>query len=123
MSGQIICIIEDNLPIRKLFATLLRKSGFEIFDFGDGKSALSWFSTNKPDIVILDILLPDINGTELLPLIRSIEGLENLTAIAVTGFAGMYDKEKYLEIGFNGYISKPISTATFVDEVKAFLNN
>lgn len=116
-----ICVIEDNIPIRKLFSTLLKKSGFEVADFGDGASAVDWLKANTPDIVLMDILLPDINGTELLANVRALPGKSSIKVIAITGFASSNDKEKYMEIGFNGYLPKPINTASFVSDIQSLI--
>ncbi len=120
-SSKLICVIEDNTPIRKLFCTLLRKSGYNTIDFEDGSSALEWMKDNHPNLILMDILLPDLNGTELIGLVRAIDGYASTPIIAVTGFAGNQDRTKFLEIGFNGYISKPINTSSFVSDVEQFL--
>jgi DNA-binding response OmpR family regulator len=118
----LVCVVEDNAPIRKLFCTMLNKSGIKTVDFGDGASALNWLKNNKAQGFILDILLPDTNGSELLSNIRNLENHKISPAIAVTGFAQNQDREKYLSQGFDHYISKPVNTSTFVAEVKQFLN-
>ncbi len=116
-----VCIVEDNTPIRKLFKTLLSKSGFEVFDFSDGGSGLEWLKNNTVDLIILDILLPDINGTDLMQSVRAIEAHKNIAMVAITGFASTQDKEKFIELGFDAYLSKPINTATFVDDMKKLI--
>ena len=117
-----ICVIEDNIPIRKLFAILLKKSGYDVSDFGDGSSALDYLKSNIPDVILMDILLPDINGTELLTSVRGLPGLGNVKVIAITGFATNNDREKYLELGFTGYLPKPINTTTFVSDIQSILS-
>jgi two-component system CheB/CheR fusion protein len=121
-NGLMVCIVEDNAPIRKLFCTMLNKSGIKTADFGDGASAIAWLKNNKAIGLMLDILLPDTNGSELLAKIRNLENHKNTPAIAVTGFAQTHDRERYISQGFGHYISKPINTSTFVAEVKQFLN-
>jgi CheY-like chemotaxis protein len=118
----LVCVVEDNAPIRKLFCTMLNKSGIKTVDFGNGASALSWLKINNAKGLILDILLPDANGSELLANIRNLVNHKNTPAIAVTGFAQNHDREKYMSQGFDHYISKPVNTSTFVSEVKQFLN-
>ncbi len=117
-----ICVIEDNIPIRKLFTTLLKKSGYEVSDFGDGSSAVEHLKSNKPDVILMDILLPDINGTELLTTVRGLPGLSNIKVIAITGFATNNDRDKYLELGFTGYLPKPINTSTFVSDIQSIIS-
>lgn len=116
-TSQEICVIEDNKPIRKLFCTILKKSGYETIEFADGSEALEWLKTNLPQAIIIDILLPDINGTDLHNIIREKPGGKKIPIIAVTGFAKANDRERYLQKGFDAYIAKPINTATFADEV------
>ena len=118
-----ICIIEDNKPLRKLFSTLLKKSNYEIVDFPDGKTAVEWISSNNmPVAFILDILLPDQSGMDILNIIRQKPNGVSVPIIAVTGFATANDRQKYLDLGFDHYIPKPINTGTFVEEVKNVIN-
>lgn len=114
-----ICVIEDNKPIRKLYCTLLKKSKYKTVEFPDGNSAVEWLKDNRPDGVIVDILLPDQSGVDILNFIRQQPDGASLPVIASTGFANASDRAKYLELGFNHYIPKPVNTATFVDEVKS----
>lgn len=123
MSKKIICVVEDNTPIRKLFVTLLKKAGYETQDFPDGGSFLKWIAGNTPDIILLDILLPDANGSEILAQIKNLEHLKSAKFVAVTGFATAGDRSKFLEQGFDSYISKPINTATFVEEISELFTN
>lgn len=113
-----ICVIEDNTPIRKLFCTILSKSGFSTVDFSDGFSAVEYLKENACMGMIMDILLPDLNGTELISMVRDMPNGKNVPIIAVTGFAQANDKERFMELGFDSYIAKPVNTATFVNEVK-----
>jgi two-component system alkaline phosphatase synthesis response regulator PhoP len=117
-----IVVVEDNAAIRKLFCTLLKKQGYEVTDFGNGESVLKELTTLKPDLMVLDILLPDINGTDLIGQIRAIPHCANVPAIAVTGFATEQDEMKFKELGFNGYLSKPINTDSFINEIKKHIN-
>lgn len=118
-----VCVIEDNKPIRKLFCTLLKKSGFETVDFGDGNSAMDWLKDNVPYGVLVDILLPDLNGGEILEFIRSKEEGDKIPVIAATGFAQSNDRDKFIRQGFDGYIPKPINTGSFVSEVKEIFDS
>lgn len=120
-SSKLICVIEDNMPIRKLFCTLLRKSGYSAVDFGDGQSAIEWIRQNNASLVIMDILLPDLNGTDLIKMVRALDHYSNTPVIAVTGFAGALDRDKFIELGFDSYLSKPINTTTFVAEIEKLI--
>ncbi len=116
-----VLIIEDNFPIRKLFTTLLKKSSFEVAEFDSAGDGIEWLKSNKPDVIILDILLPDITGTDAILIIKGMDGMQDIPVIAVTGFAADTDKEKYLSAGFSHYMTKPVNVATFAQEVKSFI--
>jgi len=117
-----IIVVEDNAAIRKLFCTLIKKQGYEVTDFENGESVLKGLPNLKPDLMVLDILLPDINGTDLISKIRAVPHCSNVPVIAVTGFATEQDAAKFKELGFNGYLSKPINTTAFIDEIKKHIN-
>jgi len=117
-----ICIIEDNISNRKLFSTLLKRADFQIIEFGDGKTSIEWLKSNTPYAILIDILLPDINGTEIVKYIRTQPQGNKLPVIAVTGFGQTSDFERFISNGFDGVIPKPVSTITFVDEVKQIIN-
>lgn len=121
MSDNTICIIEDNLPIRKLFATLLKKAGYQVEEFGSANDGIAWLKNNKPVLLLLDILLPDINGSDAIKIIRELSGFDNIPVIAITGFASDTDKDKYLASGFDHYMTKPVNIATFVSDVTKFI--
>ena len=116
-----ICVIEDNMAIRKLFCTILKKDGYELYDFANGESALKELHAIKPDLIVMDILLPDVNGTELIARVKAIDGLSEIPVIAVTGFATEQDSKKFGDLGFSSYMSKPVNTAIFAEEVKKLL--
>ncbi|MFA6572533.1 MAG: response regulator [Bacteroidota bacterium] len=117
-----VCVVEDNNSIRKLFCALLNKGGFATVEFANGQTALDWLQTNEAQLVIVDILLPDINGTEILQSVRRLKHGEKMPLVAITGFAHANDREKYLNMGFNDYIAKPINVPTFVEQVKQIIN-
>ncbi|MGA2297006.1 MAG: response regulator [FCB group bacterium] len=118
-----ICVIEDNNGIRKLFCTLLNKGGYQTIDFSEGKTALKWLEANPALAVLIDILLPDINGTDIFNIVSQLPHYTGTPFIAVTGFAQAMDKEKYIELGFKGYLSKPVNIATFVQQIKDLIYN
>jgi DNA-binding response OmpR family regulator len=122
VTSNLFCVVEDNTPIRKLFTTLLKKSGYDVIDYGDGNSALQGIKEKKPESIILDILLPDSNGTELIQEIRNFEDMADVPIIVVTGFAQDEDKKNFQDLGFNGYLPKPINTASFINDVKEIIN-
>lgn len=123
MEKGLICIIEDNKSIAKLFATVLQKNGYSTIEFYDANSALLWLETNVPICILSDVLLPDSNGIELLNKIRSNENLANVPVIAITGLAQPGDEQKMLSSGFDGYMSKPINIPSFVSDIEKIIEN
>ena len=118
-----IAVIEDNDPIRKLFCTILKKTNFEIDEFANAETALVGLREKEYVAIIMDILLPDINGTDLIGEVRKFPNCKDTPIIAVTGFALNQDKQKFLDLGFDAYIAKPVNTAAFTDEVKDIINS
>lgn len=118
-----IAVIEDNAPISKLFCTILNKAGFKTVEFSDAKSSIDGLKKTEVSTVLLDILLPDKNGTELIEDLRGISSLKDIPIVAVTGFAQPSDQQKFMKIGFDGFIPKPINTTTFVQEIKDIRSN
>ncbi len=125
MLGQnsLICVIEDNYYIRKLFLTLFKKAGYQTISFADGRSTLDWLKDNTPDALLIDILLPDINGKEILRIFKKSKNGAVVPTVAVTGFSNETEIEKLLALGFDGVITKPIDNLTFVDEVVKYFNS
>ncbi|MFC2130085.1 response regulator [Bacteroidota bacterium] len=119
--SKTICVIEDNMPIRKLLTTILKRSGFETIDFGDGTTAIEWLKSNTPYALLVDYVLPDLDGGAIIEFIRQKSDGNLIPVIAVTGLAQENDKEKILKLGFDSYIAKPIQTATFVDQIKEII--
>ena len=102
-----VAVVDDNSDNRLIIRTILEDQ-YEIIEFSSGLEALTGFKENPPDVVILDISLPEMDGTEILRRIRSDETLVHLPVIALTAHAMIGDREKYLTAGFNDYLAKPI---------------
>ena len=102
-----IAVVEDNSDNRMLIDALLGDE-YHLIEYEDGIEALSGLLQEKPDLVLLDISLPGMDGTEVLKNIRSDSNLNDLPVIALTAHAMSGDREKFLQLGFNEYISKPI---------------
>lgn len=103
-----IAVIEDN-PDNRLLVRALLEDQYEIFEYEDGISALAELGGNLPDLVLLDISLPHMDGSEVLRRIRADEKLKALPVIALTAHAGFADREKFLSEGFDDYVTKPIT--------------
>jgi two-component system, cell cycle response regulator DivK len=102
-----IAVVEDNADNRLLLQALLAER-YELVEFDNGVDALAGLSASLPDLVLLDISLPGMDGNEILARIRADERLRALPVIALTAHAMAGDREKYLSEGFNDYITKPI---------------
>ena len=102
-----IAVVDDNADNRLIIRTILEDQ-YEIIEFASGIEAIEGLKKKKPDVVILDISLPEMDGTEILRRLREDVELNNLPVIALTAHAMVGDREKYLAAGFNDYIAKPI---------------
>lgn len=121
MQEQVVCIVEDSPPIRKLLEVLLSKEGFRPVGFERVADALAWLKAERPVAVVCDLILPDGNGADVLRAVRALPHGEHIPVIAVTGLAQEGERQRYLEQGFDAYIVKPISTATFAHEVRRII--
>jgi two-component system cell cycle response regulator DivK len=119
--GQKILIVEDNELNLKLFCDLLRAHGFEVEPVRDGREAIERARAFGPEIVVMDIQMPHVSGLELIEQFRADEALRHVPVLAVTAYAARGDEERIRDAGANGYVSKPISVAKFVESVRALL--
>ena len=106
-----IAVVEDNADNRLLLQALLSER-FDLVEYDNGVDALAGLSSSLPDLVLLDISLPGMDGNEILVRIRADDRLRHLPVIALTAHAMAGDREKYLSAGFNDYITKPIVDET-----------
>ena len=102
-----IAVVDDNADNRLIIRTILEDQ-YEILEYSSGIEAIEGFRKSKPDVVILDISLPEMDGTEILRRLRDDSDLHTLPVIALTAHAMVGDREKYLAAGFNDYVAKPI---------------
>src|SRR5215475_2821034 len=102
-----VAVVDDNSDNRLIIRTILEDQ-YQIDEFATGPEALEAFREERPDVVILDISLPEMDGTEILRLIRKDTQLRDLPVIALTAHAMVGDREKYLNAGFDDYVAKPI---------------
>lgn len=109
-----VAVVEDNADNRLLLQALLGDA-YTLVEFESGTDALDAFARSRPDLVLLDISLPGMDGTEILQRIRADATLRSLPVIALTAHAMAGDREKFLAAGFDDYVTKPI-----VDETKLF---
>jgi len=118
-----IYVIEDNEKNMKLFRAILKLiPDVEIYEETRGDLGFELIKSGEPDLIILDIQLPELDGVEICKKLRKIEKFKNVPMIAVTSFAMKGDKERILNAGFNEYISKPIRVQEFRELVKSYLD-
>jgi CheY-like chemotaxis protein len=110
-----IAVVEDN-PDNRLLVRVILESRYQVADYEDGFTALAGLQQQKPDLVLLDVSLPEMDGTEVLKRIRADERLRDLPVIALTAHAMSGDREKFLAAGFDDYVTKPIVDETLLLE-------
>ena len=119
--AKTVMIVEDNELNMKLFNDLLRANGYATLPMRNGYDALDTLKEQRPDLIIMDIQLPEISGLEVTRRIKQDERLKSIPVIAVTAFAMKGDEERIRQGGCEGYLSKPISVSTFLDTVRSYL--
>lgn len=118
--SRTILLIEDNEQNRYLATFLLEGHGYRVVVAIDGPRGLALAQTFVPDLILLDIQLPGMDGYAVAAALRQIPALQTTPIVAVTSYAMVGDREKSLAAGCNGYIEKPINPDTFVAEISRF---
>ena len=117
-----VLIVEDNELNMKLFHDLLEAKGYNILQTRDGMEALKIARAETPDLILMDIQLPEVSGLEVTKWIKEDDNLKSIPIIAVTAFAMKGDEEKIREGGCSDYIAKPISVNSFLETVEKYLS-
>jgi two-component system cell cycle response regulator DivK len=117
-----ILLIEDNAKNRYLATYLLEARGFVVVPAESGPIGIEMAGRISPNLILLDIQLPSMDGYTVARALRNIPALKDVPIVAVTSYAMMGDREKALASGCNGYIEKPIDPETFTGEIEVFLN-
>jgi two-component system, cell cycle response regulator DivK len=120
MSAKIL-LVEDNGANRYLATFLLEGRGFTVVHAANGFEALRQAGIERPDLILMDIQMPEMDGYEAARLLRETPEVAQIPIVAVTSYAMAGDRERALQLGFVGYLEKPISTETFVAEIERFL--
>ncbi|MCH7629604.1 MULTISPECIES: response regulator [Novosphingobium] len=116
-----ILVVEDNDLNRKLFCDLLKANGFEVEPVADGREAIEKTRLFVPNLVVMDIQLPNVSGLSLIEQIKQDDELRAIPVLAVTAYAGKGDEERIREAGAEGYLAKPVSIAPFMQAVNKLL--
>lgn len=120
--AKTVLVVEDNDLNMKLFHDLLEAHGYNIIQTKDGMDALRLARQHRPDLILMDIQLPEVSGLEVTKWIKEDDTLKSIPVVAVTAFAMKGDEEKIREGGCEAYIAKPISVTNFLQTVERFLN-
>jgi len=121
MTGQTVLVVEDTPANIKLVTMLLEKDGYQVLQAENGTDGIRLAQLHLPDIILMDIQLPDMDGLTAIRLLREGEETRHLKIVALTAFAMEGDEDKMLENGCDGYIAKPIRYQSFLQEVKRVL--
>ena len=120
--AKTVLIVEDNDLNMKLFNDLLEAHGYTTLKTRDGIQALGIAREHRPDLILMDIQLPEVSGLEVTKWLKEDDELRHIPVIAVTAFAMKGDEEKIREGGCEAYIAKPISVTRFLETVERFLS-
>ena len=118
MTGERILVVEDNEKNMKLFRDVLVATGYRTLEATTGGEAVDMASEHTPDLVLMDIQLPDLDGVEALHRLRADERTATIPIVALTAQAMRGDRERFLAAGFDGYVSKPVNVRDLVETVR-----
>ena len=122
MANELILVVEDNEKNRKLVRDVLTFTGYRLAEAETGEDGVRLARELRPDLILMDIQLPGINGIAALAQIREDPALRHIPVIAVTASAMTQDRQKIMASGFDGYQSKPINVKEFLAAVRAMLD-
>jgi len=121
--AKTVLVVEDNELNMKLFHDLLEASGYNIVQTRNGLEAIDLAREHRPDLILMDIQLPEVSGLEVTKWIKEDDDLRSIPVIAITAFAMKGDEERIRQGGCEAYLSKPISVSMFLDTVKSYLGD
>lgn len=117
-----ILVVEDNDLNRKLFCDVLKSQGYSVEPVSDGLDALDRARGFVPNLIIMDIQLPNVSGLDLIESAKADRLLRAIPVLAVTAYAGKGDEERIREVGAEGYLSKPVSIGPFMAAVRGLID-
>ncbi len=116
-----VLIVEDNRDNRELVVKVLKNKGYLTVEAVDGEEAIEKALAEKPDLILLDISLPKLDGYEVARLLKGREDFQDVPIVAFTAHAMKGDREKVIVAGFEGYISKPVNIRELPNQIKSFI--
>jgi two-component system, cell cycle response regulator DivK len=120
MAEALILIVEDNDKNLKLARDLLQHDGFRTLEAGTAAAAIDLAEQRVPDLILMDIQLPDMDGVTALGRLRDLAATRSIPVVALTAFAMASDRERLLAAGFDGYLAKPIDIHSFSNSVREY---
>ena len=121
--AKTVLVVEDNELNMKLFHDLLEANGYNIVQTRNGLEAIDLAREHRPDLILMDIQLPEVSGLEVTKWLKEDDSLKSIPVVAVTAFAMKGDEERIRQGGCEAYLSKPISVAKFLDTVKTYIGD
>lgn len=120
-TGKVVLLIEDHPAIRHLISVVLERPDIHIVFAADGLSGLEAIDAHEPDLLLLDLLLPDISGWEVLEWVRARRSASELPVLIITAYGGDGDEHRAFDLGANGYLAKPFDPGALRDAVSEML--
>ncbi len=117
-----ILVVEDEELLLKLEVIVLKLRGYDVIAVSNGQAALDALIEEKPDLVLLDVLLPDVNGFEVCQHIKNTPSTKNIPVILLSGKTTTADMAKGQQVGADDYLTKPLKSAVLVETIASFLN-
>ncbi len=121
MSGELILIVEDNEKNAKLVRDVLQFKGYRTLEAATAGDGIALARSERPDLILMDIQLPDMDGITAVERLRAEEGTAAIPVVALTAFAMSSDRERIMAAGFTGYLSKPINVREFPEQVRQYV--
>jgi two-component system cell cycle response regulator DivK len=121
MAHELILIVDDNEQNRRLARDVLQYAGFRTLEAAGGVEGLSLAAEHRPDLVLMDIRMPDMKGTEAVRKLREDDRTATIRVVALTSSTMKGDRERFLGDGFDGYLEKPIRVREFADQIRRHL--
>lgn len=118
-----ILVVEDNEKNRKLFKLLISSMGHDCLVANDGNAGIEMARQNCPDLILMDIQMPTLDGLAALSLLRGNQATSQIPVVAITSYAMEHDRDRLLAAGFRDYVSKPVDTAQFKKFIQDFLDS
>jgi len=122
MADETILIVEDNLLNRKLVEAILKPLGYRLLIAVNGKEAIEVATSERPDLILMDLQLPKVSGYEATQVLKSQPETAHITIVALTAHAMADERERAMAAGCDGYITKPVDTRVFPGQVRQYLD-